>query len=1266
MTRPWWKRWVFILIGGLFLALILSMGLFVRLQSVAAVKQLVERLSNGKYVFNAKTIRVDPLHMIVRARGLHIQPLHPGETNNEFELRADSLSLKLTHVLKLIFLKQLNVDNFTVVNPSLTMKVYDKDSTHRKKEPVPLHIQVSRMQEVFFNVLQSLQVRHFKLQNGAVVYYPDYKETHSRYFLNHINLNIDDLNLVRRISEWDKENRVAIRFELKKPVIAYPDSSIVVNLDGLIWDSKARKFDLSGLGFHKRIGDEEDSSGFRLDGIELDSLNWNKLLTEGSVELGELKAAKGYFSSNDIRLKRNNDSTQVKPEGNLLDVIGPILIKKLSIYQIEFTGNTHTKRGKESLQINGEQFMVKNLIIDKKLPHKIELEELQLKVKAFLESDSNRTFQAGFNELSINKNNLTLKDYFLHSLKPSKFGQNKIDVKELSLVELSIEDLLDGKLKAKELVLIDPTVRLLLAKGKAKKSDFSWQKVQQQINKKMDIGQMRINNAKVYVNQEGRKAPFISTDSFYAIISSKSLLRSETLDEMFASENSISMPRLAIRLPNMWIDCRNARYENQSFHADAAQGRSSNGDLRFNIKKFSARDINTAGILTGKDSTWLRLLDIGSGELYLKLPDKKKQPDSSRRKPLRSDLVRTIHAGKLQINIEGNGLSFRTVTDSLSLERLIQNKDFWSWDNLMLAGEKLSFSKNDLKGNTGKYKISNVGKSHINNSQWELDNEHINALLKIPVLQLETNIRNSRDIIPALEKISLREPTIELIIREGVEEKASTKKTAKPLDIPVFELFDPIIHISKENDLGREKIASVDGGRITVNKLHLNGKIVSTNGLDIDLRKIVSHQERFDLQLPSFKVVTGPIDIKPKTPLITQIEKLHLQGGRFELHDSRKTVSFISINAMLEKSFRLNTHKDSLKRLLSSLPNLQLSTGKLLYQKADRTVSVDGLTVESAIKQIRFDSLQWTSNITRDSFFRASGVQKDFMQLRTGAGKITGYEMIPLLVDTAWKISQLQLKGLDLLVERDKRFPTDSVKYRPLLAGMLVNIPLLINAERIDLENAHVRYNEISEKKGKEGSIWFSDLNATIRDVRNYNIGNTDSLRLTARTKLMGKGDLRMSFSESYADSLKGFYMLVRMGKMPFNALEPLLFPLFNLRINKGNVDSLNLRVKANDYLAFGKMEMDYSHLKLSLLKEDGKKRKFLSWLGNTVLRNNNSKTGRIFRERIRNKSTFNYWGKIALSGLLTNLGVQRNKKMEKKYKKEMSTLNLPPSLLAE
>jgi len=1256
-----WIKWLLLAIFAVLLLLTLSIGLWVRLRTLSAAQDLVEVLSDGQYGLKASKIRVDPFHMQATAEKLYIYPLHTGNTNSEFELKADSITLELSEIFQLLLRNKLHVTNFSVINPALQLRVYEKID-RVKKVPVPLHQQIATVQDVFFRVLESLQVNHLKLKKGSIAYYPELNETEGRYFLNNINLDIDNLHLLEKFTSGKAQNKAAIHLELVDPIIEYPDSTIRIDLKHFDWNTRFKHFGITGLGFHKSIISKGDSSGFQLQDITLDSMNWNKLLTQGIVEMGELSASKGYFSSNDFKLKkRNKDSVVLEKNSTLLDVIGPINIKKLSIHEIVFTGNTHTRRGKETISISGDELIVNKLVVDKDLPNKIQLEDLNLKVKAFMETDSSKTFRAGFGEINIQKNNLFLKEYYLHSLAKSRYGENKIDVKEVELKDLSIADLLNGKLKARELILVDPTVKLLLPAGKKKKNGLDWQTLQNKINKNLDIGLIRIINAQVIVNQENRPTPLVKTDSFYAIIASRNVLRSQSLEQLFAGENSFSMPKLAIRLPDINIDLVNAEYADNSLSASSATGATKNGNFSFKLNTVKATDLNMANIVNQKDSGLLRILNIGNGEVFIKIPETK---TNGEKKPP-SQIVRSIFSGPVKFNITAKDWSLHTRMDSIHVEYLKKEGAAWVWQDYLLKGSDLHMDHPVLKGEIGSFLLGNKENNAIRNSHFAINNPTLKLVAAIPELNLDQQIQSTSNVTTAIRSVVLRNAVIDAVLKKQDGENSTAAGTKKTV-IPAVSFINPALSISTEKADSLHKIASTSGGEIAVQPITIEKGIITIDGIKLNLNNLSTNQDKFDLQIPNLKLNTGKLRINKGEPIQTNILALGIQDGQFLLHDSIKNMSLNGINAKIDKSFWFNSSTDSLKRLLTTLPHLTLNTNELLYEKSGRRLSAYQLKVNSDKKQISFDSLHWIGTITRDSFFKAAKVQKDFVNLHVGQGILSGYEMIDRGKDTVWSINQLNLFDLNALLERDKRYPMDTVSFRPLMTGMLQEIPLQFSLERIILGNASLRYNEIKEKNGKEGSIWFTEINALIKNIRSFDINSSDSLTLTARAKLMGKGTLQVSFRESYLDSLRGFFMLARMGKMELNALSPLLYPLFNVKIDRGHVDSLWLRVKANDYLAFGKMEMDYRKLKLSLLNEEGKKKGFTSFLINTVLRSNNDKTGLVYRERLKNKSMFNYWGKIAMSGLLTNMGVQKNKKQVKKYKKEMKDLNLPPDLLEE
>jgi hypothetical protein len=182
--------------------------------------------------------------------------------------------------------------------------------------------------------------------------------------------------------------------------------------------------------------------------------------------------------------------------------------------------------------------------------------------------------------------------------------------------------------------------------------------------------------------------------------------------------------------------------------------------------------------------------------------------------------------------------------------------------------------------------------------------------------------------------------------------------------------------------------------------------------------------------------------------------------------------------------------------------------------------------------------------------------------------------------------------------------------------------------------------------------------------VRNYDLSPTDSLRIQVNGYLMDSIWIRLRLRESYTDSLSGFLMTARMKPADMRLLNPALGPLASARLKSGYLDTLSMRVAGNDYLAFGEINMHYHDLKIEVLKNGSpKKAGLISFLLNTLLiKNANTKrTSSVFFIRNRERSSLNYLIKILMSGVNSTVGAKSNRKILRKYKKELRQRNLPP-----
>ncbi|MCU0395869.1 MAG: hypothetical protein MUF29_08160, partial [Chitinophagaceae bacterium] len=318
-------------------------------------------------------------------------------------------------------------------------------------------------------------------------------------------------------------------------------------------------------------------------------------------------------------------------------------------------------------------------------------------------------------------------------------------------------------------------------------------------------------------------------------------------------------------------------------------------------------------------------------------------------------------------------------------------------------------------------------------------------------------------------------------------------------------------------------------------------------------------------------------------------------------------------------------------------------------------------------RQVQFglDSMKMQPQPDRHSYWMSQPYEKDYITLQTGS--ITG--LAPSInlrqQEPGLYLHKLVMNNMVLVPQRDKTRPEDTVTYRPLLASQIAGIPIPLKIDSLVLLNGTVQYHEIGKKTGREGLIFLDRINGTIVNIKNRDLTEKDSLILRMATRLYGKGPVQLGHWQSYTDTLQGFVLRIRMGQFGMREMNAFLRPQMGLLIRGGTIDTMSLLVKGNKYFAYGTMDMRFQDMSVRLLGEGEKEKyfgaNFINWLINQILRrHDNGKADLIFKERVQKRGQFNFWGKIALEGVLTNIGVKSDRREKMKFKKELKEYNLP------
>jgi hypothetical protein len=520
----------------------------------------------------------------------------------------------------------------------------------------------------------------------------------------------------------------------------------------------------------------------------------------------------------------------------------------------------------------------------------------------------------------------------------------------------------------------------------------------------------------------------------------------------------------------------------------------------------------------------------------------------------------------------------------------------------------------------------------------------------------------------SLEELTLEKPQIKIDIISGQKQgEGEAAPAAANLSVAKFILNDPEFRIGlKKPD---EQVDLVTGGTlVTGEKLMWSKDQGGTAFTFADLRSelggvMIRNGEKEIFR--SGHISAGISSFLKKNDLlpmmsISHVNVLDINMRRTHDHD---TMEISTGGIMLGRINGMILQKDSLIQTALKLPPAILKPGTFNFSSPVREVSIFNVSLNTDREFLEWDSFALVNRVPRDVYFQRQPFEKDYITLSTG--RVRADDLRPVIYgrDTTLYIRKLTVDPVDFKIERDKRVRDDTVQYRPLLANMFQKFNFPFKLDTVHLKNSVVWHNIIDEKTEKEGTIFFTGVEGYVTNIKNFDFEEKDSVRLNIKADFMGKGPMRFLFREEYKDSLQGFLMNVRMGGMEMKELNRLMIPLNSVRVDKGYIRNVSMRVKGNDFLAFGSMDMNYNNLKVSVLSVKEKKRSISSWLANLFIRGQNSKSGIIYTERLREKSVFNFWSRISLNGLMTNLGVKSNSKQIRRFYRGLEKNQLPVDL---
>ncbi len=331
-----------------------------------------------------------------------------------------------------------------------------------------------------------------------------------------------------------------------------------------------------------------------------------------------------------------------------------------------------------------------------------------------------------------------------------------------------------------------------------------------------------------------------------------------------------------------------------------------------------------------------------------------------------------------------------------------------------------------------------------------------------------------------------------------------------------------------------------------------------------------------------------------------------ISNVRFRATDIQKLYSGTSIRNMVSRSsWALSADGFS---FLSENKRYKMTVGAFDINNVNSTMHINSFSV--------------TPQLSEEAFSKSLRYQEDLYDLNFTNIELTGIDTKRLITEKRFEVETATVQpSIKAFNDRTVAFnPASKVGKYP--QQLLQKIKFPVSIKKIIIKNGYVAYKERGAVSGETGVVFFKKINGTISNVTNIKdvINKNNMLVLNARSMFMGVSDLQTSWNLPLNTTNGSFHVSGVAGGFNAVSLNAISEPLGMISIRKGNIRKVTFDLTGTDLIAKGYSTLLYDNLKIDLLKKDSadtKKKGFMSFVANVLVKDKNPQNGQVRRNDI-------------------------------------------------
>ena len=333
---------------------------------------------------------------------------------------------------------------------------------------------------------------------------------------------------------------------------------------------------------------------------------------------------------------------------------------------------------------------------------------------------------------------------------------------------------------------------------------------------------------------------------------------------------------------------------------------------------------------------------------------------------------------------------------------------------------------------------------------------------------------------------------------------------------------------------------------------------------------------------------------------------------------------------------------------LLSAGHVQIAMDRVEYAYDDRAflLEADTLLLKSHPTTVSVEATRLLPQYPKHQFAQQSPGHSDWMQVVSGPITLSGLTFRSGAVRPEVRADSLRVRDLTFDCYKNRKIPQPS-REKALFFQSLQRLPVGLQIDKVYLQNLNATYEELSPKGEEPGLISFNDMEAEISGLTNLPSPGRSFYQLDARCRLMDTADLQATFRLPIDSLTDRFEVSGRLGRMPMQALNPVVGPLVGAEILQGTVHGMDFEIQGSATRSAVDLTLLYDGLEVEIIQDKhGKLREkvlatylvdhFLLRSGNPNRHGMHQGTGTFTRDPYR--SQFNYLWKSLWPGIKKTL----------------------------